>query len=226
MMKRLILFVVILCLATLLLAADTVAILSASKGKVSLEREKKDLKFQKGELLRNEDILRTKAESFAAYKYIDASSLIKLFSNSVVTISATQLSGKLTKRVNVDRGSVLASVKSGTGAFTVHTPTTVASVKGTEFMTRVDDEGNSVFTVTEGEVELQIKSTGERLSVAKGKTAMIDSKSESSLRDSTPQDISAIELAELEANQSDEPTTIRIPVKDEAGNTKYIEITY
>lgn len=225
-MKRLILFVVILCLATLLLAADTVAILSASKGKVSLEREKKDLKFQKGELLRNEDILRTKAESFAAYKYIDASSLIKLFSNSVVTISATQLSGKLTKRVNVDRGSVLASVKSGTGAFTVHTPTTVASVKGTEFMTRVDDEGNSVFTVTEGEVELQIKSTGERLSVAKGKTAMIDSKSESSLRDSTPQDISAIELAELEANQSDEPTTIRIPVKDEAGNTKYIEITY
>ncbi|MDD2424332.1 MAG: hypothetical protein PHG34_09000, partial [Candidatus Cloacimonetes bacterium] len=94
-MKKLCLFVVIIGLATLLMAADTVAILAASKGKVSLERNKQDLKFKKGEMLQNEDILRTKAESFAAYKFVDASSLIKLFSNSVVTISATQQGNKL-----------------------------------------------------------------------------------------------------------------------------------
>ncbi|MDD2423596.1 MAG: hypothetical protein PHG34_05240, partial [Candidatus Cloacimonetes bacterium] len=99
-MKKLCLFVVILSLAALLMAADTVAILSASKGKVSLERNKQDLKFKKGEMLQNDDILRTKAESFAAYKFVDASSLIKLFSNSVVTISATQQGNKLNKKVN------------------------------------------------------------------------------------------------------------------------------
>ena len=225
-MKKFCLLVVILGLATLLLAADTVAILSASKGKVNLERNKQDLKFKKGELLQNQDIIRTKAESFAAYKFIDASSLIKLFSNSVVTISATSQGGKLSKKVSLDRGSVLASVKSGTGAFTVHTPTTVASVKGTEFLTRVDEEGNSMFTVTDGEVEIQIKSTGEILSAAKGKTALITPKGEPIVRDSSPEDISAIEQAELEANKSTAPSTIRIPVKDKAGNTKYIEITY
>jgi hypothetical protein len=210
----------------MLMAADTVAVLSASKGKVNLERNKQDLKFKKGELLQDQDILRTKAESFAAYKFIDASSMIKLFSNSVVTISATAQSGKLAKKVSVDRGSVLASVKSGTGAFTVHTPTTVASVKGTEFMTRVDAEGISMFTVTDGEVEIQIKSTGEILSASKGKTAIISPKGEHVVRDSSPEDINAIEQAELEANQTTAPSTIRIPVKDEAGNTKYIEITY
>lgn len=225
-MKKLCLFILILSLATLLLATDTVAILSASKGRVSLERNKQDLKYKKGELLKNEDILRTKAESFAAYKFIDASSLIKLFSNSVVTISATQLGDKLSKKVSVERGSVLASVKSGTGAFAVHTPTTVASVKGTEFMTRVDENGNSLFIVTEGEVEVQIKVTGETVSVMKGKTAVIDSRSGLILRDSTPEDISSIELIELEANQESEPSPIRIPVIDEAGNIKYIEITY
>ena len=225
-MRKLGLFVVILSLGALLMAADTVAILSASKGKVSLERNKQDLKFKKGEMLQNDDILRTKAESFAAYKFVDASSLIKLFSNSVVTISATQQGNKLNKKVNVDRGSVLASVKKGSGAFTVSTPTTVASVKGTEFMTRVDDEGNSTFIVTEGEVELQVKSTGQTLSAAKGKTAVIGSKSEPIVRDSSKDELKAIEQAELEASKSSESSTIRIPVKDEAGNTKYIEITY
>lgn len=225
-MKKLCIFVLIIGLATLLMAADTVAILSASKGKVNLERKQQDLKFKKGELLQNQDVLRTKAESFAAYKFIDASAMIKLFSNSVVTISATSLDGKLSKKLSLDRGSVLASVKSGTGAFAVHTPTTVASVKGTEFMTRVDEEGNSMFTVTDGEVEIQVKSTGEILRAPKGKTAIVSLTGEPIVRDSSPEDISAIEQAELEANQDTAPSSIRIPVKDEAGNTKYIEITY
>ncbi|MCB5253369.1 MAG: FecR family protein [Candidatus Cloacimonadaceae bacterium] len=225
-MKKLCLFILILSLATLLLATETVAILSVSKGKVSLERNKQDLIFKKGELLKNDDILRTKAESFAAYKFIDASSLVKLFSNSVVSISATQLGAKLSKKVNIERGSILSSVKSGSGAFAIHTPTTVASVKGTEFMTRVDENGNSMFIVTDGEVELQIKVTGETVTVVKGKTANVDRRGGLTVADSSPEDISSIELSELEANQEIEPTTIRIPVIDEAGNTKYIEITY
>lgn len=225
-MKKLCVSILILGLATLLLAANTVAILSASKGQVSLERSHQILKFKKGELLQNQDILRTKAESFAAYKFIDDSALIKLFSNSVVTINAQQTGNKLGKTVKIQRGSVLASVKSGSGTFAVHTPTTVASVKGTEFMTRVDAEGNSLFIVTEGEVELRIMITGEVLTVGQGKTAIIDYKSGPLLRDSSAEDLDAMELAELEANKGSAPTTIRVPVIDEAGNLKYIELSY
>jgi len=224
-MKKILLLSLILCLV-MILSAETVALLSASKGNVSLERDKKDMKYKSGELLKNKDVLRTGPESFAAYKFIDASSLVKLFANSVVTINAEKADGKISKRVNVSQGSILSTVKSGTGAFTVQTPTTVASVKGTEFMTRVDSYGNSIFTVTEGEVELRILVTDEKLSVSKGQTATIDEDSKSQLRKSTEEDISAIELAELESTREKETNTILIPVLDENGNTKYIEITY
>lgn len=221
--------ILILCLMlsiVIILTADTVALLSASKGKVELVRSKKSIAFANGELLKNRDVLRTGPESFAAYKYIDASALVKLFANSVVTIYGDKSGDKLSKRVNVKKGSVLSSIKSGSGAFTVQTPTTVASVKGTEFVTRVDENGNSMFIVTEGEVELRVMSSDERASVGKGKTAIINSDSELFLRETSNEDLSRIEQIELESTQTREKTIIRIPVMDQAGNTKYIEISY
>ncbi|MCB5259512.1 MAG: FecR family protein [Candidatus Cloacimonetes bacterium] len=224
-MKRVLILSLILLVASVLLA-DSVAILSASKGKVDLERARKQVKFKKGELLQNKDVLRTGSESFAAYKFIDASSMIKLFSNSVVTINASKSGTQLSKKVNVNKGNVLTQVKKGTGAFTVQTPTTVASVKGTEFMTRVDDDGFSTFIVTDGEVELRILDTDEVKNVSKGNTAVIDPDGEVELRQSSAQDISEIEQAELEANQSSETNTILIRVLDKNGNIKHIEVTY
>jgi hypothetical protein len=224
-MKRILLITLLLMLAGMMLA-NSVAILSASKGNVDLERARKSMKFKNGELLLNRDVLRTGPESFAAYKYIDASSMIKLFSNSVVTVNATQDGEKLSKRVNVSKGSVLTNVKSGTGAFTVQTPTTVASVKGTEFLTKVDDDGFSTFIVTEGEVELRVLLTDEVTSAPKGTTAVIDPDGEVEVRESTYDDISEIEKAELESSQEKKVNTIRIPVLDSEGKLKYIEITY
>lgn len=224
-MKKIIILSLILLISSLCLA-DSVAILSASKGKVSLERARKDLKFKNGELLMNKDVLRTGPESFAAYKYVDASSMIKLFSNSVVTVNANVEGDKLSKKVNVNKGSVLTQVKKGTGAFTVQTPTTVASVKGTEFMTRVDDLGMSTFIVTEGEVELRVLATDETSSVEKGKTAVINPDGVLQVRESTYDDVSEIEKAELESSQTSEPGLIRIPVLDKAGTLKHIEISY
>lgn len=224
-MKKILLITMLLMLVGMLVA-NSVAILSASKGKVDLERGRKNMSFKNGELLQNRDILRTGPESFAAYKYIDASSMIKLFSNSVVTVNATQDGDKLSKRVNVNKGSVLTNVKSGTGAFTVQTPTTVASVKGTEFLTKVDEDGFSIFIVTEGEVELKILLTDELATVSKGSTAVIDPDGEVELRESTYDDISEIEKAELESSQERDIKTMRILVLDSEGNLKFIEITY
>jgi len=224
-MKRIILITLLLLIAGLLLA-NSVAILSASKGKVDLERARNSMKFKTGELLMNRDVLRTGPESFAAYKYADASSMIKLFSNSVVTINATPDGENLSKRVNVSKGSVLTNVKSGTGAFTVQTPTTVASVKGTEFLTKVDDDGFSTFIVTEGEVELRILLTDEVASVPMGSTAVVDQDGEIEVRESTYDDISEIEKAELESSQVKEIKSLRIPVLDSEGKLKFIEITY
>jgi hypothetical protein len=121
---------------------------------------------------------------------------------------------------------VLAQVKSGTGAFTVQTPTTVASVKGTEFFTKVDDLGNSLFVVTDGEVEVKVLSTDETASVPAGKTASISADGEIEVRESTEDDTSAVEKEETQSSQNTQPKQMRVPVLDTTGRTRYIEITY
>lgn len=225
-MKRMIILCILVALAYTLMAADSVALLSASKGKVDISRDAKAIKFKNGELLKNNDELRTGGESFAAYKYIDGSSTIKVFSNSLVRITANRSGKTLSKKVVVDKGSVFTSVKPKTGAFMVQTPTTVASVKGTGFLTKLTDKGESMFIVTDGEVEIKILNQEEVKSVPAGKTAVIDEAGNYEIRESTPEDTSSIEEAEIESTQKNEPKIIRIPVVDAAGKTKYIEITY
>lgn len=225
-MKRIIVLTIILSLSALLLAADAVALLSAAKGKVDLSRAAKQLKFKNGDLLQNNDELRTGGESFAAYKYIDGSSTIKVFSNSMVKISANRNGKSLSKKITVNKGSVLTSVKPKTGSLIVQTPTTVASVKGTEFLTRITDTDQSVFVVTEGEVELKILDQPEPKSVAKGKTAVVETDGTIEIRNSSREDLSALEKAEVDAGQEPETKSMLIPVIDASGRTKYIEISY
>ncbi|HQQ67599.1 MAG TPA: hypothetical protein PLX77_02100, partial [Candidatus Cloacimonadota bacterium] len=103
-MKKQLILIVILMLVVCLLGADAIAMLSANKGKVTLVRDKSQIKFQKGQLLMDNDVIRTGEESFAAYKYVDASSSVKMFSNSVATISATKDGKGLSKKVTVSKG--------------------------------------------------------------------------------------------------------------------------
>lgn len=221
MKKHILIIIAILILSTALLA-DTVAVLSSSKGKITLERKNKNIKFKNGELLKNEDVLRTGVQSFATYKYVDASSQIKLFANSVVTISANKVDGKLAKKVGVTKGNVYSQIKSGTGPFVVQTPTTVASVKGTEFMTRVDDDGNSEFIVVEGEIDLEVPGTGQSGTVGAGQTGSVIG------GDLIIGDTPAGALSDEEMNQIENPesNTMIIPYQDESGESKYIRITY
>ncbi|MBP7309756.1 MAG: FecR domain-containing protein [Candidatus Cloacimonetes bacterium] len=225
-MKKIIIISILLAFAGMMLAANAVAMLSATKGKVDLSRDARTLKFKNGELLRNDDELRTGGESFAAYKYIDGSSTIKVFSNSMVKIAATKSGKTLSKKVTVNKGSVLTSVKPKTGSLVVQTPTTVASVKGTQFLTKITDTDQSMFIVTEGEVELKILDQPEAKAVPKGKTAIVEEDGTYEIRNSTRDDLSAVEQAEMDSDGATETKTMLVPVIDASGRTKYIEISY
>lgn len=225
-MKTYIIVLLLFSLTCSVFAAESVALLSASKGKVDLSRDAKSIKFKAGDMLRNNDELRTGGESFAAYKYVDGSSTIKVFSNSVVRITANKSGKSLSKKVVIDKGSIFTDVKPKSGAFMVQTPTTVASVKGTGFLTKITEDGISKFVVTDGEVELKILDSDDVKSVPAGNTAIIDAEGNFEIRVSSAEDTSSIEKAEIESSQSSEPKLIRIPVLDASGRTKYIEIKY
>lgn len=224
--RRFMLTAVLLSLAFSIFATNEVALLSAAKGKVELSRTGKLLRFKTGDLLRSNDELRTGGESFAAYKYIDGSSTVKVFSNSVVRLQASSSGKKMVKQVVLSKGSVFSKVKPQSGTFMVQTPTTVASVKGTGFLSKMTIDKQSMFVVTDGEVMLKILDNNEQKSVTAGKTAIVEADGRFVIRLSTPEDLSEIEQAEIESSRELDNKTMRIPVLDPSGKLKYIEITH
>jgi hypothetical protein len=224
-MKRLFLISLALILAINIFAANSIAMISASKGKVNLRRAAKVVPHKTGDFLYNKDEIRTGGESFAAYKYIDGSSSVKIFSNSIVYITATKNEKILDKKIELDKGSVFTNIKPNTGSFSVATPTTVASVKGTAFFTKFDEFGQSTFIITEGEVELKILNKDTQ-SITAGNTAVVQANGSFQIHNSTQEELQEIEQAELESTQGKENKKMRIPVIDPNGQTKYIEITW
>lgn len=225
-MKKIIIITILLLVSLALLNASAVALISASKGKVELKRAAKAIKFKTGDMLQNNDELRTGGESFAAYKYIDGATTIKVFANSYVQISAQKSGSTMSKNAKVTTGSIYAKVTSNKGTMTVQTPTSVASVKGTGFMTKVNEFGESMFVVIEGVVDVTVPDTKEEQAVEAGFTAEVDRDGNLEVRESTEEDLSELERAEIESARTSEPNRMTIPVVDENGNIRYIEITW
>jgi hypothetical protein len=225
-MKKIIIVTILLLVTLAMLNASAVALLSAAKGNVELRRAAKTVKYKTGDMLQNNDELRTGGESFAAYKYIDGATTIKVFANSYVQISAQKSGSTMSKNAKVSTGSIYAKVTANKGTMTVQTPTSVASVKGTGFLTKVSDFGESKFVVMEGVVDVTVPDTKETKAVNAGFTAEVDRDGNLEVRESTEDDLTELERAEIESTRVTEPQSIRIPVADKNGNIRYIDINW
>jgi len=108
----------------------------------------------------------------------------------------------------------------------VSTPTTMASVNGTQFITIVNEEGEVTYIVTDGTVNVEVSQTGDKADVTAGQTAFVDRYMDLSVRETTPEDIQGLDAAEQEALAVYTPNILRIPMIDEDGYTRFIEIEY
>lgn len=226
-MKKLTIISILLVLSLALLNAASVGLITSSKGKVRITRNAKDIQFKVGDPINNKDEIRTGAESFASYKYVDGASTVKVFSNSYVMVTAARSGKNMHKNVNVQSGSVHTKVTPGSGGkMEVNTPNSVASVKGTELFTSVNEDQESTFIVTKGTVNVSVFDNDQTEDVAAGFTAFVDMNRQLVVRETTEEDLAKLDQAELEAIQESMPKTIRIQLMDEAGNIKYIDIMY
>jgi hypothetical protein len=138
------------------------------KGEVNLTRNLQISPALVGDQLFNGDELETKTESYAAVKFADQSSIVKLFPNSTLNINTVQEKGKTNKKSVLKIGELWAKVEKGTGKFEIETSTTVASVKGTNFLMNVTEEGLTNLYSFEGEVLFQNKLDGETAFIQAG----------------------------------------------------------
>jgi len=218
-MKKKIMFIVLISIFTIyLIAQESVGITLKVKGEVVLTHKEEDLTAKDGTELENNDVLESKDESFAVVKFIDGSSVIKLFPNSILTINAEKKDGKLNKKSTMRLGELWAKVSKNTGEFVIDTPTTVVSVKGTKFVLVVGENGVTDLFTLEGVVNIKNKKDGNEANVGKGQKASSSGEGEIIL--------STIIEGEMDGYDVPNSEILNINLRNESGETRSIEIEF
>ncbi len=216
-MKKIIFISLMILIFTIsLLAQESVGIVLKVKGDVVLTHKEEDLNAKDGTELENKDVLESKEESFAVVKFIDGSSVIKLFPNSILTINTEKVNGKLNKKSTMKLGELWAKVTKNTGEFVIDTPTTVVSVKGTRFVLFVDENGFTDLYTLEGVVRMENKKDKKKAEVGTGQKAHSTGEGEIPL--------SVIEDGEMKEYDIPLSETLNINLKNESGEKRSIKI--
>ncbi len=182
-MKKLplvILFLSAFVSTTLMAKTDRdVALIFKVKGKVNIVKSEKNRSVlaRRGLRLDAGDQIRTEQNGFTALIFTDDKSMMKIRGNSDVIIRGKRQKKTFTKRIFMEIGEAWVHVSPQLASdFRIETPTGVAAVKGTEFYTIVDQDGNVSIFATKGIVEL-INQMGS-IMVHAGEAGFSDGKSE------------------------------------------------
>ena len=147
-----------------------VAIVIKSLGDTKAKQKAGWAVVAKGSKLFSGDEMQTKKDGYAAVMFLDDKSVVKVKPNSVLKIQGTYEGKTISKQLVMDVGELFVKVSKQKGSFQVATPTSVASVKGTEFWTMVGADGATVIIGLEGIIELVNKATGQTVTVNPGQT--------------------------------------------------------
>ena len=123
-----------------------------------------------GTILSDGDKIRTGSSGFTAIIFIDDKSTLKLKENSEAVITGQRSARSIAKKINMDLGIVRATVNKQNSNFVIQTPTSVASVKGTDFWMITDPVDGDVVIGLEGIVTLTNNETGVEVDVTEGTT--------------------------------------------------------
>ena len=221
-MKRII---ILILMSTLLIGSSKVAVAIKVKGKVSIipveTKVKKSLK--PGTPLSDQDKIMTAKGAFAALMYLDDKSVVKMMGNSDLVVAGNRSSVGINKSLDISYGKITANIVQQKGReFRIATPTSVASVKGTELAITSDPAMGDSFMLLEGLIEVTNSITGESTEVSPGETAVSTPEGSLDVHETTTDDMAGFEEAEMEIPTQE----LRFEVEDADGNIKEIIIQY
>ena len=175
-----------------------------------------------GMILDDGDKVRTGKSGFVAIIFIDDKSTLKVKENSEAVITGKRTKKNISKKINIDGGTIRASITKQNVDFVIQTPTSVASVKGTDFWMVVDELLGDQIIGIEGQVSLVNTETGQEVNVTSGMTGV-----------SSPDGqvgISETDLASIPEDPSDDsdegPSKLKIYLEGPNGEQKAFIIEY
>ncbi len=155
-------------------------------------------------------------DGYAAIMFLDDAAELKMLPNTDLTLQGKRGETGIIKRIFLPLGRLLSRVLRG--ELEVVTPTSVASVKGTQWWTLVDTAGTRVL-VMEGEVRVLSRVTGASAAVEAGSSVLNTASGEMTIKPFDPSDLPA----------SDPPAdtgSLEIEFKDDRGSTKTLRIEF
>lgn len=173
------------------------------------------------------DTLRTGADGYAVLQLVD-NSLARVRPNSELVIRGEQNArGGLNSRIQVESGELSLRVEGRVSQYEVATSSSVASVKGTEFTTRILPNGDSEFICLSGVVEIRALGSGQTQSLTRRRRAVVNP-------EGTTITVNTISTREARRNQTEyeqldtttKPKTIRLRFVNPDGQVREIEIQY
>ena len=149
---------------------NKIAVTTKVKGLVEIMPIGKDnfANLKPGTILSDGDKIRTGSSGFTAIIFIDDKSTLKLKENSEAVITGQRSARSIAKTINMDVGTVRATVNKQNSNFVIQTPTSVASVKGTDFWMITDPVDGDLVIGLEGLVTLTNNETGAEVDVTEG----------------------------------------------------------
>lgn len=180
-----------------------------------------------GTQLKNHDWIKTSDDGFVAIFFLDDKSQLKIKGSSELEVLAAVERGKISKTISLDYGTVKASVSKQKGEFRIATPTSVASVKGTEWWVTSDENGDT-FIVLAGVVEVENLISGLVQNVGADETATSNPDGSVDVQDTVEGDIPDDpddDGEEDESTSTIHELRIRM-VNEETSSEKFIIIEY
>lgn len=178
--------IVLIVFSASALMAETIAVVLKANGNIQLYRSGKvsDQSVKRGFRLQDGDKLVTGPKASAALRFIDDASLLRIRANSTCSIKGKKEKNELVKNVYLEVGTIFARVTKQRGKFEISTPTSVASVKGTEWITEQILDGVTFYYGRTGVVEISndagaaLLREGETVEVLNANTAPVTRKSQ------------------------------------------------
>ena len=204
--------------------SNKIAVATKVKGIAEIMKVgKKDFNnLRAGSILEDGDKIRTGKSGFVAIIFIDDKSMLKIKEDSEAVITGRKTTKDISKKINIDGGTIRASITKQNVDFVIQTPTSVASVKGTDFWMIVDELlGDQVIGI-EGQVSLVNTETGQEVMITTGMTG-----------NSTPDGqvgVSETNVSSIPEDPSDSsqegPSQLRIYLEGPNGEQKVFIIDY
>ena len=203
--------------------ADKIAIATKVKGVVEIAPTKinKFKTLTPGTVLSDGDKIRTGSKGFTAIIFIDDKSTLKVKENSEIVVGGQKSVARISKKINMDVGTIRATINKQNTDFVIQTPTSVASVKGTDFWLLSDPETGDQVMGLEGVVGLTNTQTGQEVNVTSGMSGLSTPDGDLSLEETVDSTIPVDPSTDSESTSE-----IKIFMEGPNGQQKVIIIEY